>query len=311
MVLAGVAAALVLSLLLGGLGRTRGTKSTPASRVEPSASATTAPAAGPGSVASDGSEKSASASRRAPGSATLAPAPAADDAGASAGAERIVKTGSVDLEVPRHAFSDRVTRFTGAVTGLGGFVAESSTSEQGATPTGTISLRVPADRFEPLLVEVRHLGRVRAVTSSAQDVTSEYTDVTGRLKTMQDERTSLGLVLTDAKNVPDILAVRDRLNTVQAEIEQLAGRRKVLDDQTALATLTVSLREPGPRQHPAPRPADRSGLGQAWHEAVDGFTGGIEAIVAGSGKVVLVGLCAGVLWLVGRPFWHRYRRSMA
>ena len=132
----------------------------------------------------------------------------------------------------------------------GGFVAETSTSEQSATPTGSIALRVPADRFEDVLVQARKLGKVQSATTGAQDVTSEYIDVTGRLRTMKEERNSLSLVLTDAKNVPDILAVRDRLNVVQNEIEQLEGRRKVLDDQTSLATLTVSLHE-----KEAPKPA--------------------------------------------------------
>ncbi len=126
---------------------------------------------------------------------------------------------------------------------------------------------------------------------------------------MKDERESLSLVLTDAKNVPDILAVRDRLNGVQAEIEQLEGRRKVLDDQASLATLTVSIREPDTKL--APRsPAKRSGLGRAWHDAVEGFTGGVEAIVGGSGKVLLVLLCGAGLWLIGVPVWRRLRRSL-
>jgi len=328
--LGGIAAAIVLALLVSSIGRagrtdtgshassagsaSGGPTSAPESAVGGngrSSASTTTPASGSGADATTNASGSSAKSLRGPGAARSSSLPTARSAGKpDAGSEKIVKTGSIDLQVPRRTFSDRVNRLTGIAKGFGGFVAETSTSEQDVTPTGTIALRVPADRFEDLLVLARRLGRVRSATSAAQDVTSEYTDITGRLKTMTDERNSLGLVLSDAKNVPDILAVRDRLNVVQAEIEQLQGRRNVLDDQTALATLTVSLHEPtaaAPPPHPS---SDESGLSGAWRRAVDGFTGGVESIVAGSGKVLLVVLCAAVAWLLGRPIWHRFRRAL-
>ncbi|MDQ6697459.1 MAG: DUF4349 domain-containing protein [Actinomycetota bacterium] len=325
--LGGIAAAVILALLVSGISRVGHTDPTASSSARSSGVATTGPqtanggaerlaptTTGPASSFSADSAATASGGTakalRQPATRSSSTPQAKAPAESSAGSEKIVKTGSIDLQVPRRTFSDRIDRLTGLATGLGGFVAETSTSEQDVTPTGTIALRVPAARFEDLLVQARRLGKVLSATSAAQDVTSEYTDITGRLKTMTDERDSLGLVLTDARNVPDVLAVRDRLNTVQAEIEQLQGRRNVLDDQTALATLTVSLHEPNATK-PAPRPAAaQSGLNEAWHRAVDGFTGGIESIVAGSGKVLLVALCAAGLFLLGRPLWHRFRRAL-
>jgi hypothetical protein len=328
--LGGIAAAIVLALLVSSIARTGRTAtssntssagsasgvptSAPESAIggkEKSSLTTTTPASGSGADATASASGSSAGSLRQPGATRSSGLPTARSATkADAGSEKIVKTGSIDLLVPRRTFSDRVNRLTGIAKGLGGFVAETSTSEQDVTPTGTIALRVPADHFEELLVQARRLGKVRSATSAAKDVTSEYTDIAGRLKTMTDERNSLGLVLSDAKNVPDILAVRDRLNVVQAEIEQLQGRRNVLDDQTALATLTVSLHEPTTAA-PVPHPStDDSGLSGAWRRAVDGFTGGVESIVAGSGKVLLVVLCATVAWTLGRPIWHRFRRAL-
>ena len=325
--LAGVAAAVVLALLISTVGHDgdNGSRAsvTPASSSgtkELSAPVTSAPAglsaasttggsatAG-GATGSARTPSPAAPARKTPtGRRTLAKSSAKD----SPGSEKIVKTGAIELRVPRRTFSARVARLTTLARGYGGFVAETNTSEQGDAPSGSVTLRVPAARFEDLLVQVRRQGRVRSATTGAQDVTTEYTDITGRLKTMKDERGQLSLVLTDAKNVPDILAVRDRLNAVQAEIEQLQGRQQVLDDQTSLATLTVALQEPGATKPlTEPRPARQSGLGRAWHRAVHGFTGGIEAIVAGSGKVLLVLLCVGVLWLFGLPLWRRLRRSL-
>jgi len=305
--LGGIAAAIVLALLVSSIARTGRTAtssntssagsasgvptSAPESAIggkEKSSLTTTTPASGSGADATASASGSSAGSLRQPGATRSSGLPTARSATkADAGSEKIVKTGSIDLLVPRRTFSDRVNRLTGIAKGL-----------------------VPADHFEELLVQARRLGKVRSATSAAKDVTSEYTDIAGRLKTMTDERNSLGLVLSDAKNVPDILAVRDRLNVVQAEIEQLQGRRNVLDDQTALATLTVSLHEPTTAA-PVPHPStDDSGLSGAWRRAVDGFTGGVESIVAGSGKVLLVVLCATVAWTLGRPIWHRFRRAL-
>lgn len=229
-------------------------------------------------------------------------APTGAQASTPAVGPKIVKTGSLDVEVRRNGFSDAVARLTSVVTGMNGFVAQSQTSESGDAPSGTVTLRVPVDRFEALVVQARELGRVRSATTGGQDVTGEYTDVVSRLKTFTGERDQLLLVLGGAKGIPDILSVRDRLNSVQAEIEQLQGRRNVLDDQTSLSTLTVSLHEAASGR---PGPNHRSGLSAAWSRAVSRFVGGMEAIVAGSGTVALLALCALVLWLVGRPVWRR------
>ncbi len=314
--LAGIAAAVVLALLIGNMG---GNDARSGRRGDTASNDSSAGSASPGrQQARRTSPRGAPLPTTVPSRAAKSPPagggakqrPAAANRG---GSEKIIKTGSIELTVARRTFSERAARLTSLAKGFGGFVAETSTSEQGTSPSGTVTLRVPADRFEELLVQVRRLGKVRSATTGAQDVTTEYTDVTGRLKTMKNERDQLNVVLSQAaKNVPDILAVRDRLNAVQAEIEQLEGRRQVLDDQTSLATLAVSLREPGadkplPRSRPHPK---QSGLSQAWHRAVDGFTGGIEAIIAGSGKVLLVLLCAGALWLVAWPLWRRFRRSL-
>ena len=227
----------------------------------------------------------------------------------AAGAQpRIVRNGAIEVEVTRGRFDDAVRRLSSLAAGVGGFVAGTETFEQGDAPRGVVTIRVPSGSFDQVVVEVRRLGDVRSATSHAQDVTGQYTDLEARLRALRATRDQLLTLLGRAEVIPDILAVQDRLNGVQAEIESLEGQQHLLDDQTTYATLQVSVAEPG-----ADVPAlaqERSGLSKAWHDAVDNFSGGIEAIVAGSGTVLVVALFLGLVVLLGRLVWLATRRRL-
>ena len=212
---------------------------------------------------------------------------------------KIARTGSVELEVRKGQFGLTLERLTSLATGTSGYVASSETSETAAVPHGTVTLRVPVASFDEVVGNVRRMGKVRAVTSKAQDVTAQYVDRETRLKALTAERDQLLTILTEARNIPDILAVRDRSTQVQTEIEQLQGQQRLLDDQTSFATLAVTIAEPG-RTGLDSAEEERSGLGDAWHDGVDGFVNGVEAILAASGTILIVLLCLAAVAFTGR-----------
>lgn len=259
-----------------------------------------------GQARNAGALSSAGGSSDSQASTTTAPGAASGGAGTGpAVTPKVVKTGSLDLTVKAKTFTDAEARLRSIAEGAGGYVAGSSTSSSRGVPSGSLTLRVPADRFDAIVGQVGRLGEVTASESRSQDVTGEYTDLQSRLRAATAEREQILLVLGEARDVPQILQVRDRLDDLQAQIEEMQGRLKVLDDQTSLSTLTVSLRERG-RPGTAPgEPAERTGMARAWHDAVDRFTGGVEAVVAGSGTVLFLVLLALVAWLIGRPIWRR------
>ena len=215
---------------------------------------------------------------------------------------RIVKTGTVDVEVRKRQFGRSFARLTTIATSLGGFVSSSKTFESGDIPNGTVTLRVPSERFDELVRQVRSLGKVRAVSSSGEDVTGQVTDLRARLKSLEAQRDQYLALLGKAGSINETLAVRDRLGQVQTEIEQLQGQLKLLDDQTAFGTLTVSVAEPG-LEPLGPKP-EAGGWSRAWDDAVGGFVRGSQAIVAHSGATLLVLLCAAALVVGGRAGWR-------
>ncbi len=217
---------------------------------------------------------------------------------------KVVRTGSVDVVVADGSFEKAVGQLTTIAAGAGGFVSASQTSALADTPVGTVTLRVPADRFDDVLGQVRDLGDVESADTASQDVTGEYSDVEARLSALKAERDQITLILGRAESIPDILSVRDRLSMVQAEIEQLQGRQQLLDDQTSLSTLTVGLREEGDRTVTSP-PEPRSGPSRLWHDVTDRFTDGGRSIALGLASMapwLILGL---LLFLPARALWRR------
>ncbi len=208
---------------------------------------------------------------------------------------KIIKTGSIVLEVDEGRFDDAVNRITALAAGAGGYVSGTNTATTfDGHQAGTMTIRVPAERFESVLEEVDRLGEVQRKEVTGRDVTAEYTDIDARLRALSASRESLLRVLSEAQAVGDILAVQDRLNSVQTEIEQLEGRKRVLDDQVGFSTVAISVSEPGESELLRTE-NDES----VWRQALDGFTGTMAAVVAKSGTATaLVLLGAGLLALV-------------
>ena len=228
------------------------------------------------------------------------------DLGGSKIDAKIVRTGSMEVEVARGGFDRAYARLTTLANGSGGFVSASQTTALDDTPQGTITLRVPVARFDQVLTQVRKLGKVSAITTGSDDVSGEYSDVSARIHALRAERDQINLVLSRAETIPDILSVRDRLTAVQGELEQLQGRKQVLDDQTSLSTLTVTLREKGTASSVTIHsPAERTGFALLWHDSVDRFAQGGRSIALGLAAMLPWLLLALVLFVPARAIWRR------
>jgi hypothetical protein len=272
---------------------------------------------------------SAAAPARAPAPAAAAPTPFADKslygydatanglvaaprgvagAGVADGA-KIVHTGSLGLTVAKGQVSSVITRLTGLATGVGGYVSSSTTAESGTRPTGTVVLRVPAAAYDTALAQARALGTVTSTSSSAKDVTGSYTDLQAREGALKKTRDHYLTLLAKATTVGETLSVQQRVDDAQTQIDQLQGQINLLGDQASYGTLSATVTEKAPAVVTTkPKPVHhQSGMSKAWHRAVDGFVTGVEALIARSGRAVLVlivlVLGLGVLqaaWKVGR-----------
>lgn len=174
------------------------------------------------------------------------------DAGKPARAERmLIQRGEIRVEVARP--EDVARAFVTTVVEAGGYL-------QSQTGTSLV-VRLPAARFDELFAAVRALGRVLGESRQANDVTEEFVDLGIRLDTARKARDRLLEVLQKAEKVEDILKVEAELRRLTEEIERMEGRRKLLADQVALATLNVVFQATASAPPPPPRARQWSRFG--------------------------------------------------
>ena len=221
--------------------------------------------------------------------------------------ERIIKEGTISLEVETGQFDRAFVGVISAARRFGGDVVGSSTrtGEQGDT-FGSVTVRVPVSSFEDLVVGMGEIGVTRSRDIDAKDVTAEYTDLESRLRHLRaQEEFYLGL-LERADTVRDAIAVQNQLDGIQGQIEQIQGRLNLLEDRTAFSTLTVELFEPGAGSSllAEDEPGQRPSLAHYWDTARDAFVNVI-------GAMLVVGLFAlPLLIAAGAVFamWRVVRR---
>jgi Domain of unknown function (DUF4349) len=213
----------------------------------------------------------------------------------------VVKTASLDVQVARGDFDTAFEAAMRVAGRYGGYVQSSSTSGT-RIHSGMLTIRVPSASFQNAMTDLSNIGTVQSRSVSGQDVTNEYVDLNARLRTWQAQETVLLRLMERATSVEATLRVQTNLQDVQFRIEQIKGQLRVLENQTDLATIDLSLHEPGTAVRPfdRPQPDERPSLAEAWSKAVNGFLGVLYATVVGLGYLVPIALiCVGV-WLAVR-----------
>jgi len=156
----------------------------------------------------------------------------------------IILTGNLSLVVKDATAS--IEQIKQLAAGMGGYVVNSNAYDDGEAVRGTINIRVPADKFNEALTQIKALAeRVRSENTNGQDVTEEYTDLSARQRNLEATETELLELLATVRQktgkAEDILAVYRELTTIRGQIEQLKGRTQYLERMTAMSTIQIEL----------------------------------------------------------------------
>jgi len=174
-------------------------------------------------------------------SAALIDAGAARDSIDSAGAHKMIRTSSVELVVKRPAEAAETIR--ALAENLGGFLVNSNVGGGQSAASGSLTIRVPAARFEAAWAEIRKLGlRVESEKIEAQDVTRQYVDQEASLRNLRAEEAQYLTILKQAGTVKDMLAVSEKLSEVRGQIERQQAEFDALSKQVETAVISISLR---------------------------------------------------------------------
>jgi hypothetical protein len=129
------------------------------------------------------------------------------------------------------------------VTQNGGYLAGVENKDEGGIPVTSIKLKIPPDRYEPAMRQIRGLAvEVTSEKATTQDVTEEFSDVQSQLRSLEASHAQLLELMAKAQNVEEILKIQDKLAQTKLQIDRLKGRETFLQRSADLATVTINAR---------------------------------------------------------------------
>lgn len=169
----------------------------------------------------------------------------------TSGAERLViRNATLSLVVvdPAKAM-DSITKMAEQ---MNGFVVSSnlyktSTSEGLEVPIADITVRVPAEKLNDALTQIKSLVEDANIdilneNISGQDVTKEYTDLKSRLTNLENAEKQLQKIMDNAVKTEDVLNVYNQLIQIREQIEVIKGQIKYYEESAAMSAISVNLR---------------------------------------------------------------------
>ena len=212
---------------------------------------------------------------------------------------KIIKTGHITLEV--EDIVETMDEVAEVADELGGYVVSSHKSEGEKGISGSVRIRVSADRFDEAFERLRQLAiSVPYETTESRDVTEEYVDLEARLHNLEATEAQYLALLEKAETVEEMLKVQRELSNVREEIERIEGRMKYLERTSDMALIEVSLKE-------------TKGLTEPWSasnalkSAVRGLTTFGRGLATG---FIWLGIFCWV-WIPPLVIWLRRRRRRA
>src|SRR5262245_1490213 len=227
---------------------------------------------------------------------------------------KIVRTGSVQMTVAD--VTQALAKGRDAIRSFGGYIGESDQERSGDTLVATITYRIPVDRWEDALAAIRGLGTEIGEKTNAVEVTGDIVDLQARIRSLRASETALVGYAEHAPKVSDLLEIQARLTDTRGQIERLTGQEAQLQDQAAMATLTVTfgteavaVTEAAARWDPAAE-VDRAtatllGMGQALVSFAIVFT------IVWLPLLLAIALVATIGYLVARPLRGRRAQPIA
>jgi hypothetical protein len=134
---------------------------------------------------------------------------------------------------------------------VGGYVANTNlvhSSYSGVEHLqGTLSLRVPAAQLDATLARLEKMGvEARAQSLNREDVTDQYTDIDAQLHNLEATENELRELLAEVRKKPnarpdDILIVHRNMTDIRGQIDQLQGRKNLLNNLVGMSSIDITL----------------------------------------------------------------------
>lgn len=170
------------------------------------------------------------------------------------------ETGSLTDKIIYSAYGElETTDFDGSITAIhtlvdqyGAFVESSTvtgndlqTAASGGSygRTAQFTLRVPREHYSDLTAALDTVGNVTYLTSDAENITAQYSDVEAQVKSYDTQEQRLLEIMAQADTVEDMITLEGRLSDVRMERERLETQLQNWDRQVDYSAVTIFLTE--------------------------------------------------------------------
>ena len=194
-----------------------------------------------------------------------------------------------ELELAYEDFDAAYDGLRAAARDAGGQLTDAEVTREDGTARGTVVLEVPSEELEATLEAIAELGEVRGERITTEDVTDQLVDLDARLSHLEETEAFYLQLFDDAEDVDDALALQERLEGVQQQLEEVRAHRDRLAERTRSSEVTVDLMPPDEAVVAAA--AGDGVLAGYWDEAVAAFlavTGTLLVILAGAAPILAV-----------------------
>ena len=158
--------------------------------------------------------------------------------------QKLIKT--VNMSAETTEFDTLVADVRAKTESAGGYVENSDVGgDYGMDMTryAYLVLRIPADKLDDFVGEVKNASNVRSFGESTEDVTLQYTDLDTHIKALREELNALFSMMEQATSMKDILAIQSQITEVRYEIENYESQLRVYDNQVTYSTVYLDLYE--------------------------------------------------------------------
>ncbi|MCP8616156.1 DUF4349 domain-containing protein [Salirhabdus salicampi] len=155
---------------------------------------------------------------------------------------KVMYHGNVTMSV--HNVEQSMKTITSYAKDYDGYITESSRMTTDQQLYANIRVKIPNNHLQSFLHELDGISKdIVRQQIRGQDVTEEYFDLSSRLKAKRTVEERLLTFMKEADKTEDLLSISRELAHVQEEIEQLEGRKRLLENQIDFAELFIELKE--------------------------------------------------------------------
>ena len=220
---------------------------------------------------------------------------------------KIIKEGTAEIEALD--YEKAINGLYDLVLSLGGFVESQSMQGnryyQSSLRSASITIRVPAEKFDEAMYRLSNLGSVVRQDSSGTDITDSYADTQSRVRNLKIQETRILELISKAQKLDEIVTLESRLSDLRYQIESLENSLKNFDRLLAFSRITLNIMEVLRESEVKPMPKTLGErIAQAFDEAWTGLKENSQDflvwLIANIFSLLFLALLAFIAWRIIR-----------